>query len=276
MISELKKFEFYKCKNLLDEQGQLEAKAVIEGVNPGRVFVDNIDSPNSGLIWLGNNDGFIFIGDENNEGFNNELNNFIDKIIIPEAIKVGLNWFEGIGNHRKWNTTIKKVLKSRKLGSWNQKVYTLQKDDYKCNYELAIERGYKVVKICETLYANNDDKIKNIEFLHSKILEFWSSPERFFSEGIGYCIVYKNEIVSVCFSGFVVENVHCIDIETLEGHQGKRLAQKTAHSFVKDCLDNNIVPYWDCMESNKPSIAVAEKIGFRNVFNYIGYEFPFS
>lgn len=276
MITELKKLEFYKCKELLYEQGQLEAKAVIEGVNPGRVFVDDIDSPTSGVIWLGNNDGFIFIGDEKNEGFNNELNTFIDKIIIPEAIKVGLNWFEGIGNHRKWNTTIKKVLKSRKLGSWNQRVYTLQKGDYKCTPEIAIEQGYKVVNICETLFENIDYSIKNIEFLHSKILEFWSSPQRFFIDGIGYCMVYKNEIVSVCFSGFVVGKVHCIDIETLKDHQGKKLAQKIALSFVKDCLDNNIVPYWDCMESNKPSIAVAENIGFRNVFNYVGYEFAFK
>jgi len=276
MISELKKFDFYKCKDLLYEHGQLEAKAIIEGINPGRVFVDDNNYPTSGLIWLGNNDGFIFIGDEKNEVFNNELNNFIENIIIPEAIKVGLTWFEGIGNHREWNTTIEKVLKSRKLGIWNQRVYTLQKNDFKCNSELAIEHGYKVVKICKTLFKNNDHSINNIEFLHSKILEFWSSPERFFSDGIGYCMVHKNEIVSVCFSGFVVGNVHCIDIETLERHQGKKLAQKISQSFVKDCLNNNIVPYWDCMESNKPSIAVAEKIGFRNVFNYIGYDFSFK
>lgn len=276
MISELKKGEFYKCKDLLNEEGQLEAKAIIAGVNPGRVFVDDIDSPTSGLIWLGNNDGFIFIGDEKNEGFNNELNNFIDNFIIPEAIKVGLSWFEGIGNHRKWNTTIQEVLKRRKLGSWNQRVYTLQKDEYKRNDELATEQGYKVVKVSETLFENKDFSIKNMELLYSKIFEYWSSPEKFFSEGIGYCIVYKNEIVSICFSGFVVENVHCVDIETLEGHQGKKLAQKLALTYAKDCLDNNIVPYWDCMESNKPSIAVAENIGFRNVFNYIGYEFPFK
>lgn len=276
MISELKRFEFNKCKELLYEQGQLEAKAVIEGVSPGRVFVDDIDLPTTGLIWLGNNDGFIFIGDEKNEGFNNELNNFIDKLIKPEAMKVGLNWFEGIGNHRKWNATIEKVLKSRKLGSWNQRVYTLQKDDCKCNYELDIEQGYKVVKICKTFFENNDYSIKNIKFLHSQILEFWSSSETFFSVGIGYCMIYKDEIVSICFSGFVVGNVHTVAIETIEGHRGKKLAQKLAKSFVTDCLNNNIVPYWDCMESNKPSIAVAENIGFKNVFNYIGYDFPFK
>ncbi|MBS9801727.1 GNAT family N-acetyltransferase, partial [Bacillus toyonensis] len=59
MISELNKSDFYKCKGLVNEKGHLEVKAVIEGVNPGRIFVDNISSPNSGLIWLGNNDGFF-------------------------------------------------------------------------------------------------------------------------------------------------------------------------------------------------------------------------
>lgn len=276
MISELKKSEFHKCKNLLYEQGQLEAKAVVEGVNPGRIFVDDIDSPTSGLIWLGNNDGFFFVGNERNKGFNTELNNFIDTVIAPDAKKVGLTWFEGIGNHNKWNETIKKVFENRNLGSWKQRVYTLQKSDYKCNFELIVEEGYNIVKINASLYENNNKSIRNIEFLHTKILEFWSSPKRFFNEGIGYCVLYKNEVVSVCFSGFVVDNVHCIDIETLKEHQGKKLAQKVALTFVEDCLDNNLIPYWDCMDSNKPSIAVAENIGFRNVFNYVGYDFKFE
>jgi hypothetical protein len=276
MILELDKSQFYKCLHLLNERGQLEAKAVLEGVNPGRVFVDDISSPTTGLIWLGNNDGFFFIGDEQNEGFNNELNNFIDTIITPEAKKVGLTFFEGIGNHSRWNTTIKKVFEHRKIGSWNQRVYILQKEDFKEINIPIVREGYKVVKISETLFKNTDDSITNIDFLRSKLLEFWSTPEKFFSNGIGYCMVYKHEIVSVCFSGFVVGNVHCIDIETLEAHQGKKLAQILARSYVKDCLDLRFVPYWDCMESNKPSISVAENTGFKNVFNYTGFDFPLN
>ncbi|PFB02524.1 GNAT family N-acetyltransferase [Bacillus anthracis] len=117
MISELKKDDYYKCNSLLNENGQLEVKAVIAGVNPGRIFVDNMTSPNSGLIWLGNNDGFFFIGDAENEKFNNEMNRFIDNVIIPEARKVGLTCFEGIGNHSKWNKTIEKIFHHRKLKS---------------------------------------------------------------------------------------------------------------------------------------------------------------
>ena len=43
MITELQKNELYRCKALLNEQGQLEVKAVVEGVNPGRIFVDQIN-----------------------------------------------------------------------------------------------------------------------------------------------------------------------------------------------------------------------------------------
>lgn len=82
-----------------------------------------------------------------------------------------------------------------------------------------------------------------IVIIHLRILIFTIKNFRvlvfigsFFNEGIGYCIVYDDVIVSVCFSGFVFENIHCIDIETIEGYQGRKLAQKIAHSFVKDCL----------------------------------------
>ncbi|WP_424237564.1 GNAT family N-acetyltransferase [Bhargavaea ginsengi] len=273
MIKELKRTDFHKCRTLLNEQGQLEAKAIVEGVNPGRIFVDDVESPASGLIWLGNNDGFIFIGNEKNEGFNAEINPFIDAVIQPEAKKGGLTWFEGVGNHFGWDGTIEKVFGSRQLGSWNQKVYTLLKDDFNSGLELPIEEGYIIEKIDSSLYGNRDQSISNISFLHSKILEFWPSPEHFFETGVGYSTVYKNEVVAVCFSGFVVDQVHCVDIETLEEHQGKKLAQKVARAFVEECLEQGLVPYWDCMESNKPSVAVAENLGFRNVFDYKGYEF---
>ncbi|SHH91188.1 GNAT family N-acetyltransferase [Virgibacillus chiguensis] len=273
MISELDKASFKKCRKLINEQGQLEAIAIVENINPGRIFVDDVNDPASGVIWLGNNDGFIFFGNEQNEAFNHELNNFINHVIIPEAKKVQLKWFEGIGNHEKWNQVMEKTFEHRKLGKWNQKVYSLQQGDYKGNSKPEVEQAYKVANMCDFLFENDNNAIKNTAFLQRKILEYWDSVESFLRNGMGYCMVYQNEIVSVCFSGFVAGNVHCIDIETLKAHQGKKLAQRIAHHFVEDCMENNLVPYWDCMEVNKPSVAVAENIGLRNIFNYVGYDF---
>ncbi|PCD84968.1 GNAT family N-acetyltransferase [Lysinibacillus fusiformis] len=273
MIVELDKADFSKCRELLNEQGQLEAKAVVERINPGRIFVDNRDNPSSGLIWLGNNDGFIFFGSEQNEEFNNELNNLIDNIIIPAAKKVQLKWFEGVGNHEKWNPIIASVFEHRHLGSWLQRVYTLQQGDYKGDTVPIVNHEYELCKISATLLDNKDHSIHNIVFLQSKIEAFWSSTDIFLSKGMGYCIIHHNEIVSTCISGFGAANVHGIDIETIEAHQRKNLAQTLAHHYVQECLKNNWIAYWDCMDMNKPSVAIAEKIGFRNRFHYTGYEF---
>jgi hypothetical protein len=271
MIWELDRSEFTRCRHLLNPQGQLEAVAVVEGANPGRIFVDDRMSPTSGMIWLGNNDGFLFMGNEQNELFNQEVNSFIDSVIVPEAKKLGLEWFEALGNHDKWYGTIERVFAHRNLGSWNQRVYRLKSDDYHRSNEPEIEEGYEVVKINADLLENKT--AINASFLRTKIDEFWSTPGDFINKGIGCCIVHQREVVSVCFSGFVVGNIHCIDIETVREHRGKKLAKKIAHCFVKDCLNHGQVPYWDCMEVNKPSVAVVESLGFQITYRYVGYEF---
>ncbi|MBM7584486.1 hypothetical protein JOC86_001023 [Bacillus pakistanensis] len=43
------------------------------------------------------------------------MNVFIAKLIAPEAKKVRLNSFEGIGNHQRWDTVIKRIFEHRKL-----------------------------------------------------------------------------------------------------------------------------------------------------------------
>lgn len=271
MIVELEPKEFKKCRQILNPFGQLEAIAVVEGVNPGRIFVDDQLNPTTGIVWLGNNDGFLFIGNEKNDKFNKELNNFTDSIIVPAAKKVKLEWFEAIGNHDKWNQTIERVFENRGLGSWNQKVFTLNSGDYKRKDEPVLEDEYRIVKMSNNLLENKSNI--NCGFLRSKICEFWSSPEKFFNEGTGYCIVRNNEIVSLCFSSFVVSNIHCINIETSSEHRGRKLAQIAAHNFINECLINNFIPYWDCMELNLPSVSVAKNLGFKETFTYTGYEF---
>lgn len=272
MISELDKSEYYKCEELLGKEGLLEAKAVIEGGHPGRVFVDDVNAPASGVIWLGSNNGFIFIGNEDTEGFNFELNGFFNSVVRTDYEKVGFSAFEAIGYHSKWEETIKKVFRENAVG-YDQKVYELQKQHYRKENEPVIEPGYEVIKITRDTF---NAPYENIGFLQSKILEFWPALEQFLNDGVGYMAVYEQEIASVCFSGVVAGDVHGIDIETLPHHQGKKLAQKVAYSFVKDCLENQITPYWDCMEVNKPSVSVAENIGFQNTFNYIWYRIPFE
>ncbi|WP_208590448.1 GNAT family N-acetyltransferase [Gracilibacillus suaedae] len=272
MISELKMSDFNRCQHLINKDGHMEVEAVILGNNPGRIFVDNPESPDAAFMWLGNNDGFFLLGNEKNVVFRKQLDHFIEKNIFPEAKMQGLNDLEIIAHHPEWNPVIETIFKQRNLENWNQRVYQLSQTNYIAEKEPILNRQYQMTKINKALYENNT--IENIEFLHTNIIEFWASTQHFFDKGIGYCIVYDHQIVSICFSGFVAEKQQCINIETVEEYRGKMLAQKAAHLFVQECFEKNEIPYWDCMVENSPSVAVAEKLGFTKKFEYKGYQFP--
>ncbi|MDG5788579.1 GNAT family N-acetyltransferase [Evansella sp. AB-P1] len=273
MISELNQEEFYMCNHLILPESHMEVKAIIEGTNPGRIFVDNTEFPTSGLIWLGNNDGFFFVGDEKNKAFNDKINNLINTKILPDAKRFGLNWFEGIGYHQLWDDTIKQLFQQQKLESWKQRVYMLEESNYTMDSEPILNREYTILKINKENYYNCKNTCINLSLLKSNILESWSSLEHFFDKGIGYMITYKNKIVSVCLSGFVADNIHSIHIETVKEQEGKSLAQKIAHCFVKECFQKGLKPYWDCTETNYPSVAIANKLNFKMKFTYEVYGF---
>ncbi|HDX9579752.1 TPA: GNAT family N-acetyltransferase [Bacillus pseudomycoides] len=273
MIYELEQQQFIRCKHLLQQERHLDVQAIIEGNNPGRVFVDHVDLPQSGLVWFGNLDGFVFIGNPNNESFNCEIKKFLNEEVAQEAIELGVHWFEGFGHGTNWDDTIKKILSGYSYEESNQKVYKLYENQYQIQNEPKIDEGYTLLKITEENVIAN--RLYDHSFFVAQLSLFWSSMEAFFEKGMGYAVMYKNEVVSICFSGFVSGNTHAVAIETVEGHRGKKLAQKVAHVYVQDCFTNGYTPYWDCMEENTPSIAIAESLGFVNVFDYIVYDYQF-
>lgn len=273
MIQELQQADFYLCKSIFHKDGQLEIKAVIEGISPGRIFVDNIISPKTGLVWLGNNDGFCFIGDETNKEFTNHIQSLVQHVIIPEANKVELKYFECFGDHENWNDVIEEVFEDKNIKSWGQRVYTLNKFSNVSLLDTKLEEGYNIVEITESLLDNENGYIKNIEFIRDIIVEFWGTYKAFFKNGYGYCCIYNDIVVSCCYSGFVIGNTHCVGIETLEAHRGRKLAQSVTATYLNEGYKRHYNFYWDCMDSNVASIAVAERLGFKHKANYTGHYF---
>lgn len=273
MIYELQKDQFMNCNHLLDKERHIEVQAIIEGNNSGRIFVDDASQPRSSLVWLGNLDGFVFIGDANNAIFNFEIKKVLREQIAQEAAYLDLKWFEGFGHQVGWDCAIREILCERSYEESNQKVYTLYEDAYKIYNEPTINETYTVLKVTKENLVTYS--LLEQSFFVSQITSFWNSVELFFEKGIGCVILHGNQVVSLCFSGFVSGNTHTANIETIPEHRGKSLAKKVAHVFVQECFKQGYVPYWDCMEVNKPSIAIAESLGFTNIFDYIVYEYQF-
>ena len=124
MIYEIGMNRFNIIHKLLDDRmDNIEIKAVIDGINPGWIFVDSIESPTTAMIWSKGIQGFYFVGDENNIEFNNYINEFIDTEIKPRAIEEKLNRFEFSGETEKWDGILEKIFKDRSLNKSKQYIY---------------------------------------------------------------------------------------------------------------------------------------------------------
>jgi len=271
MIYELKQSQFSKVSHLLKSKLiNLEIKSVVEGYNPGWVFVDNIEEPKTAMVWSRGIKGFYFVGDANNLDFNNNIDLYIDKEITPRGKELEYESFEFSGTSKEWDENLKTVFKNRNIHMSKQFVYKHNIVESISFNNLELEEDYILKEINEDLLEN---KQYNLEFVKSAIYEWWDSIDDFIKNGVGFCILHKDAAVCSCVTSFMTDDSMESHIQTQEAHGKKGLATKAVAEFIKYCRENQYKPYWDCMEKNYGSRALAEKFGYNKEFEYFLYEF---
>ena len=96
------------------------------------------------------------------------------------------------------------------------------------------------------------------------VLKHWPTAEAFKEYGVGRCILSEaGEPISVCYSVTVGEAMAPIQIATLPDHRLKGYATRVARAYILDSLRRGIVPFWECGTDNRPSAALATKLGFQ-------------
>jgi len=91
---------------------------------------------------------------------------------------------------------------------------------------------------------------------------FWKDEDQFQNTGIGYSLIYDEEVVSTAFSSFRIDNQLEIGIETLERCRGKGLALYVCSALINYCIENALEPIWSCRIENIASYQLAHKLGF--------------
>ncbi len=113
-----------------------------------------------------------------------------------------------------------------------------------------------------------EEGLENLDRVEEEIEWMWPSLERYHERGFGKAALLKEEVVCWCTAEYVSESKCGIGIETLESHRRKGIATGTAASFVRDCSDRNMTPYWECSASNEASVKLAERLGFERMDEY--------
>lgn len=263
MITELTKDDFYRIRHITDKSKNIEVKAVVSGVNPGEVYVDHPTEATAALIWIQGQTGFHIVGDSHSEAFRTGLYSYMTTHIEPKLKKRDTNGVEISVDNDSWAETIQAIFNKKDLSSAIQHVFALRENTESSEWEG--EKG-TILKLDRDLLKSR--KFENQIYLEQKIQRFWDSIDDFAQYGFGYLAEHNNKVVSTCFSAFVADRTHAIDIETIEGYTRQNYGSAVARAFVEDCKQQGIQPYWDCSPDNAGSNRLAESVGMVLSFNY--------
>lgn len=97
---------------------------------------------------------------------------------------------------------------------------------------------------------------------------FWSNCSDFKTKSFG---VVDKDLAGICYGAAVSDNFCEIDIYVSKSKRNKFVGTNLVKHFCKASTKNNTTPLWDCYTNNIASVKLAEKIGFKKLFEYEYY-----
>lgn len=248
--------------------------AVLEGVYPGKVFVDDLNNPEATFLstFISSEDdgvwGFL-AGEPSNDVFNNALNKAIRnrEIISENAPIVFLTC-----HPEDWYGQLSIVFHPQQPIPMLRRHYECHEFEY--DWRTDVPEGYDVHRLDETLLTHPELKIPD-EI--SKILKKWRSISDPRLKDFGFVCIHGNRIVSWATMDFISGGVAEAGIFTLEGYRRRGLATVVTAAAVEHGLSHDLSKInWTCTESNIASISTAEKLDFDRRRDYKMYYMIFD
>ena len=262
MIQVSKDIKIKDVTNIVNEKSP-SFSGIVNGECKGKLWVDNIEVPRIAIAESYAVGSFAFLGTyKTNEDFLN-LKDFLENELFHDLKKNGYKCFEFSIESENIHKSILEVFKNKSIQA--EKEFSFRVNEIPKN-NLGIPKEYQLRKVDDTFWNMlTEEKFENEDFLKVRLLESWYSFEEFKNKSIAYCIILNNRIVAVMVGTACFKNVIAIDIETEEKHRRKGLAYVMAVEFINHCLKNELIPQWDCVESNPNSYNMAIKLGFEKM-----------
>lgn len=240
----------------------LFARFVIEQKVKGKIFVDNLDNPQTYYVVHPYGMTLLF-GESDNTEFNRE---FREYALNTNHIRDGYEWMQTFP--RRWDTVLNTlfedslVLSAENTMQQQKGIIELNtRVNFKFDHDAYNNLRYANLPNDVTIIKTDKDIFRDMK--GSVIpLHFWANESDFLEHGVGFSLFYKDRLASTAFASFIHEDKLELGIETVAEFRGKGLAEIVCSALIDYCIANNYEPIWACRLENVGSYKLAQKIGF--------------
>jgi GNAT superfamily N-acetyltransferase len=274
-IQELRPNEFERARSLFHGfDYSLSIRAAIEGRNPGWIFVDNVERPCTAFALTV--EGYLLAGDHDNSTTNEALRRLLKEQIFTGQVFVNGNESMSLAVHpQAWEARLPELIPTHEIEKLERYHYLCRavKFDWRNN----LPEGYTLHRVDPALMGDSQvvwpDPLRNF-FLPT---DFWGTMENFWAQGVSFCIVHEQQVVSWCTCDCATRDQIDVGIVTHPSYRRRGLAAIAVAATVEHCLSHGFsMVGWHCNAQNVGSWKTAEKVGFERNREYIYYYYMYD
>lgn len=268
MLHELQPEQFERVRPLFGPLADLVfCGAVLAGTHPGRVYVDNPDTPGAALLVAREVWGYL-AGNAADEAFHERLNKALfEREVVSEAVPL----FQLTCHPEAWQAALPAICHPAKPIPETRHRFSCSRFTNRWG---VVPDGFTVRAIDESLLALGEDAIPHD--VRSVIDNQRKGPGAL-EAGFGFVILHGEQIVSHAVIDAFADGSGEIGLETAEEFRRQGLATSVCAAAIDYGLTHGLVRVtWDCTEANTGSVKTAHRLGLTHDYDYTMHYFFFE
>jgi GNAT superfamily N-acetyltransferase len=244
------------------ERSHALVTALFAGCAAGRLFVDDVTAPTSGVIVC--NSRVLCAGDASRTHFLDEMAHTFSDELIPAHRSRGNDAYLVCTSGADWGDALQTLFSTCPLHHGTRQYYEI--NSFIPKTDLQLPDGFTIQLITPEFISSN---LAGLDAVREEMCSERASVEDFLARSFGVCPVHSNEVAGWCMSEYNVDDRCEIGIATAEKHQRRGIATLATWSFLAEAYDRGYTRVgWDCWGRNAASAATARKAGFTLVEEY--------
>jgi RimJ/RimL family protein N-acetyltransferase len=236
-------------------------EALLAGMSPGCVFVDDIHAPGAALLRSA--EGTFLVGNSSNSAFTSAVRRFVHDTVLAPGGEDELVFYYA---DARWEAPIASILRPRRPIVRSRVHYALTPA---ATPRVDAVDGFDLCLLDAEWFAVRQYQQRNVAGVLGWVQGNWGGPEAFLARGFGACLLRDDSIVSYSLADCVGAGRCEIGVMTDAAWRRRRLGSTVVAASIAQARARGITRVgWHCWSDNQASRRLAEQHGFELTHEY--------